>query len=247
MAGRSDRQQNTNGLCKSDTPYISRQHYYRRVEVACTGAYTYHVFTINQDLPGCHTFKDSCTIVTGAFGKAVRRRHWICHTSTRLETGQFHSFTTISRCYLANFIWAHKLCINTLLLLHLHIGTQCLVSLLVSHDDHTGGDEATISTDKLIEMLENGKAFLSHPNGIAVGVILPDDSSRTSRSAITQGLPLQQHNLATSLFSKIVGDTGTHYPASNDDNVSRSGHSFALLKNISLFSLPLNMRNCKEW
>jgi hypothetical protein len=230
MAGRSDRQQNTNGLCKSDTPYICRQHYYGRIEVACTCAYTCHVFTINQDLPGCHTFKDSCTIVTGAFGKAVRRRHWICHTSTRLETGQFHSFTTISRCYLANFIWAHKLCINTLILLYLHIGTQCLGSLLVSHDDHSGGDEATISTDKLIEMLENGKAFLSHANGIAVGVMLPDDSSRTSRSAITQGLPLQQHNLATSLFCKMVGDTGTHYPASNDDNVSRSGHSFALQK-----------------
>src|SRR5260370_28949700 len=165
MAGRSDRQQNTNGLCKSDTPYICRQHYYGRIKVSCTGAYTCHVFTINQDLLGCHTFKDSCTMVTGAFGKTVRRRQLICHTSTRLETGQFHSFTTISRCYLANFIWAHKLCINTLLLLYLHIGTQCLGSLLVSHDDHTGGYEATISTDKLIERSEEHTSELqSHLN-----------------------------------------------------------------------------------
>src|SRR5258708_31617347 len=98
-----------------------------------------------------------CSEVTSTLRETVRCCHRVCHPGRRLVTRQLHALPVVSRCRLANLCRADQLCINTLLLLHLHVRAQRFSSLHIRHNDHARSKKATIAPNQATKMLETGE------------------------------------------------------------------------------------------
>src|SRR5438132_1461589 len=193
-------------------------------------AHTRDMVFLLQNMRNRYSLTDDCSMLASTLSKAIGCCHGICNARVRFVTRQGYSFSIIAGSDLAHFTGTDKFCIDTLLLLHVHIGPQGCCPLLIRQDKHARRYKATIATDKIGEMLEDDKAILCHAHSEIIGVVLPDNSSRTPRCTIAKSLPLQQYNTPTSLFSKMVGNAGAHHSAANDKDIGCFGHSYGLLK-----------------
>src|SRR5712691_11083149 len=153
-----------------------------------------------------HSLTNGCPIVASTLSKGKGCCHGVCNTRVRFVTRQSYSLSIVARSDLAHLAGTDEFCIDTLLLLHVHIGPQGLCPLLISQDDHARRYKATIAPNKVGEMLEDGKAILRHTNSEIIGVVLPHNSPRTPRCTITKGMPLQQYNAPNPLSGKMIGN-----------------------------------------
>src|SRR5947208_13076723 len=109
--------------------------------VAFYGAYTSHVPMLLQNMGDGHAFANSCSVVAGTLGKAIRGGHRICNSRICFVTCQSHALTAKARRDVADFARTDQLCVDSLLLLHLHVSPNGLYSLLIDQDNHACGDE----------------------------------------------------------------------------------------------------------
>src|SRR5437588_10094376 len=124
-----------------------------------------------------HSLTDGCPMVASTLSKAIGCCHRVCNASVRFVTRQSYSRPIVARSNIAHLASTDEFCIDTLLLLHVHIGPQGFCPLLIREDDHAGGYKAAIAANKISEMLEDGKAILRHTHSEVIGVVLPYDSS----------------------------------------------------------------------
>src|SRR5947207_1447898 len=131
-----------------------------------------------------HSLTDGCPMVASTLSKGKGCGHRVCNARVRFVTRQGYSLSIVAGSNLAHLAGTDEFCIDTLLLLHVHIGSQGFCPLLTREDDHAGGYKAAIAADKIVEMLEDGKAILCHAHSEIIGVVLPYDSPRTPRCTI---------------------------------------------------------------
>src|SRR6266571_6424821 len=184
-----------------------------------------------------HSLTDGCPIITSTLSKAIGCCHRVCNARVRFVTRQSYSLSIVAWGNLAHLAGTDEFCIDTLFLLHMHIGLQGFCPLLTCQDDHAGGYKAAIAANKIGEMLEDGKAILCHAHSEIIGVVLPHDSPRPPRCTITKGLSLQQYNTSTSLPGKMIGNAGPHHPPTNDKDIGCFTHGYGLLKMRNMCSL----------
>src|SRR6266566_4240059 len=173
-----------------------------------------------------HSLTNGSPMVASTLSKGKGCCHGVCNARVRFVTRQSYSLPIVAWGDLAHLVGSDEFCIDALLLLHMHIGPQGFCPLLIRQDDHAGRHKATIATDKVGEMLEDGKAILCHAHGEIIGVVLPYDSPRTPRCTIAKGLPLQQYNTSPSLPGKMIGNAGPHNPPTNDEDIGCFAHDY---------------------
>ena len=144
-----------------------------------------------QNVRHGHTFTNDCSIITSSVSKAIRCCHWIGDACIRFVARQSHTLALVAWRCLAYLAAIEQLRVDAVLLLQSNIGVQGFRALLIRHDDHASCDEATISTDKLIEVLEDVKTLFCHTNSEIIGVMLPDDGSRVTCCTAANGPSLQ--------------------------------------------------------
>src|SRR5438105_15418817 len=101
-----------------------------------------------------HSLTNGCPIVASTFSKAIGCCHRVCNARVRFVTRQGYSLSIVARGDLAHLTYTDESCIDTLLLLHVHIGPQRFCPLLICEDDHAGGYNAASAGNKTGEMLE---------------------------------------------------------------------------------------------
>src|SRR5947209_15918399 len=104
-----------------------------------------------------HSLTNGSPMVASTLSKAIGCCHGVCNARVRFVTRQSYSLPIVARGDLAHLTYIDESCIDTLLLLHVHIGPQGFCPLLIREDDHAGGYKATIAANKISEMLEDGK------------------------------------------------------------------------------------------
>src|SRR5947209_11022485 len=104
-----------------------------------------------------HSLTDGCPIVASTLCKAIGCCHRVCNARVRFVTRQGYSLPIVAWSNLAHLASTDEFCIDTLLLLHVHISSQGFCPLLTRQDDHARRYKAAISANKIGEMLEDGK------------------------------------------------------------------------------------------
>src|SRR5439155_18786645 len=104
-----------------------------------------------------HSLTDGCSMVASTLSKAIGCCHGVCNARVRFVTRQGYSLSIVARGDLAHLTYTDESCIDTLLLLHVHIGPQRFCPLLIREDDHAGRYKAAIAANKISELLEDGK------------------------------------------------------------------------------------------
>src|SRR5947209_7934906 len=141
--------------------------------VAFYGAYASHMLMLLQNMSDRHAFADNGSEVAGTPGKAMRGGHGVCDSCIRFIACQSHALTAIARRDVADFARTDQLCVDSLLLLHLHVSPNRLYSLLIDQDNHARGDKPTVSPNEIIEVLEDGETIPGHTYSEIIGVVLP--------------------------------------------------------------------------
>src|SRR5438067_1959190 len=116
-----------------------------------------------------HSLTNSCPMVASTLSKGKGCCHRVCNAGVRFVTRQSYSLPIVAWGDLAHLTGTDEFCIDTLLLPHVHIGPQRFCPLLTCQDDHAGRHKATIAADKVVEMLEDGKAILRHTDSEVIG------------------------------------------------------------------------------
>src|SRR6266550_6764985 len=96
-----------------------------------------------------HSLKDGCPMVTSTLSKGKGCCHGVCNSRVRFVTCQGYSLPIVARGDLAHLAGTDEFCIDTLLLLHMHIGPQGFCPLLTRQDDHAGGYKAAIAANNI--------------------------------------------------------------------------------------------------
>src|SRR2546429_19525 len=87
------------------------------------------------------------------------------------------------------------------------------------------GDRLPLADSCAIVTRTGGEAgCCRHTNREVIGVVLSHNSARTAGGTITDGLPFQQENLPFSASCQVIGNTGSYYTATNDNNIGCFGH-----------------------
>src|SRR5437868_15284978 len=124
-----------------------------------------------------HSLTNGSPMVASTLSKAIGCCHRVCNACVRFVTRQRYSLPIVARGNLAHLVGSDESCIDALLLLQVHIGSQRFCPLLTRQDDHARRYKATIAANKIGEMLEDGKAIPCHPHSEIIGGLLPYDGS----------------------------------------------------------------------
>src|SRR5712691_8826064 len=109
-----------------------------------------------------HSLTNGSPMVASTLSKGKGCCHRVCNAGVRFVTRQGYSLPIVARGDFTHIVGTDEFCIDSLLLLHVHIGPQGLCPLLTCQDDHACRYKAAIAADKIGEMLEDGKAILRH-------------------------------------------------------------------------------------
>src|SRR5712691_2592210 len=111
-----------------------------------------------------HSLTNGSPMVASTLSKAIGCCHGVCNARVSFVTRQSYSLSIVAWGDLTHLVCTDEFCIDTMLLLHVHIGPQGFCPLLTRQDDHARRYKATIAPNKVGEMLEDGKAILRHTN-----------------------------------------------------------------------------------